>query len=239
MIKYLKALTNIKKGDIISVIGSGGKTTFIYNLAYELKLDKVLISTTTKMLDPKRGEVDYIFYLNECKYISVESGRTFMAERKINDNKVCGNIMSINKYSNYFDYTLLECDGSKGKPLKGWRNNEPVIIDKTTKTIGIIAIHIIGEKISDDNVHRMELFNSICKTKVGDEITLEVVANIITDPNGLFKNYKGEKILFLNRIEDKNDRKMAYKLLEILKERNIKSLKVIGGSLNKKEYYTF
>ena len=30
-----------------------------------------------------------------------------------------------------FDYIILEADGSKCKPLKGWNNNEPVIYDET------------------------------------------------------------------------------------------------------------
>ncbi len=236
---YLMDLINIRKGDVISVVGSGGKTTFIYNLARELIKEKVLISTTTKMLCPLKEEVDYFFCLDKFKNINIRKGRTFIAEKIISDKKVCGNILHIESYVNNFDYTLLESDGSKRKPLKGWNENEPVIINKTTKTVGIIPLHIIGEKITDKNIHRIEKFNDICKTKIGDEITLEVIADIISDSNGLFKGAIGEKILFLNRIETEKCMKMAWELLEILKKKNIDFIRVIGGSLKKKEYYMF
>lgn len=234
---YLIDLIDTKKGDIISVVGSGGKTTFIYNLANELIEEKVLISTTTKMLCPGKKEVEYFFCLENDKHIEVKKGRTFIAEKIIEDNKSYGKNLHIDNYVNYFDYTLLESDGSKEKPLKGWREDEPVILNKTTKTVGIIPLHIVGEKIIDKNIHRIEKFNHICKTKIGDEITLDVIADIIIDSNGLFKDSIGEKILFLNRIEDEKSKEMAWELLKILERKNINSLKVIGGSLKRKKYF--
>ncbi|MGG7078961.1 selenium cofactor biosynthesis protein YqeC [Clostridium sardiniense] len=234
---YLVDLIDTKKGDIISVVGSGGKTTFIYNIAKELIKEKVLISTTTKMLCPTKDEADYFFCLSKGEKINIKNGRTFIAGEKIDDNKVCGDIFKVENYISSFDYVLLESDGSKRKPLKGWNDTEPVIFNRTTKTIGIIPLHIIGEKITYENVHRIEKFNHIFKTNVGDEITLDVMADIIINPNGLFKDSIGEKILFLNRVEDEKSKEMAWKLLEILNRKNKNSLKIIGGSLKRKEYF--
>lgn len=236
---YLKNLINIRKGDVISVVGSGGKTTFIYNLAKELINEKVLISTTTKMLCPTNKEIDYFFCLDKFKSINIRNGRTFIAEKIINNEKVSGNISHIENYVNYFDYSLLESDGSKRKSLKGWREDEPVVINKTTKTVGIIPLHIVGQKITDENIHRIDKFNNICKTKIGDEITLEIISDIILNKNGLFRNSKGEKILFLNRIDKEEYIEMAWKLLEILREKAVGSLRIIGGSLKKEVYYMF
>ncbi|GAA0070455.1 selenium cofactor biosynthesis protein YqeC [Clostridium sardiniense] len=234
---YLIDLIDTKKGDVISVVGSGGKTTFIYNLANELIEEKVLISTTTKMLYPGKREVDYFFCLEKDKDVKIKNGRTFIAEKIIENNKVSGGNLHINNYVNSFDYVLLESDGSKEKSLKGWREGEPVILNKTTKTVGIIPLHIVGEKIIDKNIHRIEKFNNICKTKIGDEITLDVISDIIINSNGLFKDSVGEKILFLNRLEDEKSKEMAWKLLEVLNRKNKDSLKIIGGSLKRKEYF--
>ena len=44
----------------------------------------------------------------------------------------------------YFDIVIIEGDGSKEKSLKGWRDSEPVIYPKTTKTIGVVDISSIG-----------------------------------------------------------------------------------------------
>lgn len=235
----LSDLIDIKIGDIISVVGSGGKTTFIYNLAKEIKNEKILISTTTKMLYPEENQVDYFFCLAEDNEISIKEGRTFIGGEKVSKNKISGDISLIKKYISRFDYILLECDGSKTKPLKGWNSTEPVILNETTKTIGIIPLHIVGEKITEKNIHRIEIFNNVFKTKIGDEITLNVIAEIITNPKGLFKDAVGEKILFLNRINNKKSKELVWKLLEILSRKNKNSLKIIGGDLKKNKYYEF
>lgn len=235
----LSYLIDIKIGDIISVVGSGGKTTFIYNLAKEIKNEKILISTTTNMLYPEENQVDYFFCLAEDNKISIKEGRTFIAGEKVSKNKISGDISLIKKYISRFDYILLECDGSKTKPLKGWNSTEPVILNETTKTIGIIPLHIVGEKITEKNIHRIEIFNNVFKTKIGDEITLNVIAEIITNPKGLFKDAVGEKILFLNRINNKKSKELVWKLLEILSRKNKNSLKIIGGDLKKNKYYEF
>lgn len=235
----LSDLIDIKIGDIICVVGSGGKTTFIYNLAKEIKNKKILISTTTKMLYPEENQVDYFFCLAEDNEISIKEGRTFIGGEKVSKNKISGDISLIKKYISRFDYILLECDGSKTKPLKGWNSTEPVILNETTKTIGIIPLHIVGEKITEKNIHRIEIFNNVFKTKIGDEITLNVIAEIITNPKGLFKDAVGEKILFLNRINNKKSKELVWKLLEILSRKNKNSLKIIGGDLKKNKYYEF
>ncbi|MDZ5254535.1 selenium cofactor biosynthesis protein YqeC [Clostridium sp. LIBA-8841] len=235
----LSDLIDIKNGDIISVVGSGGKTTFIYNLAKELRKEKVLISTTTKMLCPEENQVDYFFCSSERNKLNIKKGRTFIAEEKVNQNKISGDIYLIKKYMSSFDYVLLECDGSKRKSLKGWNETEPVILNETTKTIGIIPLHIVGERITEENIHRIEIFNNIFKTKIEDEITLDVIAEIITNPKGLFKDAIGEKILFLNRIDGEKSKELVWKLLEILSRKNKNSLKIIGGDLKKNQYYKF
>lgn len=235
----LRELIKIKREDIISVVGSGGKTTFIYNLAKELEKEKVLISTTTKMLYPKENQIDYFFSSSEGNELNIKKGRTFIAGEKLNKNKVSGDISLIKKYSSSFDYILLESDGSKRKPLKGWNDTEPVILKETTKTIGIIPLHIIGERITEKNIHRIEIFNNTFKTKIGDEITLDIIVEIIMNPNGLFKDSVGEKILFLNRINDKKSKELVCELLELLSRKNKNSLKIIGGDLKMNQYYKF
>ncbi|MDQ0149426.1 selenium cofactor biosynthesis protein YqeC [Eubacterium multiforme] len=239
MEQNLSELIDLEEKDIISVVGSGGKTTFIYTLAEEIRTSKVMVSTTTKMFYPNKDEVDRFCLLNEEENIKIHNGITFIGEESHEKNKVGCSIDKIKRYSKYFDYVLLEGDGSKRKPLKGWNEKEPVIIEDTTKTIGIIPINLIGDKISESNIHRIDIFKGLCKKEIGDEITVDVLAKIICNEKGLFKNSKGEKILFLNKIENSKDLEMAWRLLEKLMTKKISLSKVLGGSLKKKIYYGF
>ena len=101
-------LIDIKIGDIISVVGSGGKNTFIYNLAKEIKNKKILISSTTKMLYPEENQVDYFFCLAEDNEISIKEGRTFIGGEKVSKNKISRDISLIKKYIIRFDYILIK-----------------------------------------------------------------------------------------------------------------------------------
>ena len=74
---------------------------------------------------------------------------------------------------------------------------------------------------------------------LGDKISLELLCNIITCKEGLFKEAKGEKILFINRVSGRKEWELVWKLREILSERNKNSFKIIGGDLKKQTYYDF
>jgi probable selenium-dependent hydroxylase accessory protein YqeC len=57
----LSKILGIKKHSLVSIVGSGGKTTFMYTLGKELRRDnRVLLSTTTKIFCPKSEEADFL-----------------------------------------------------------------------------------------------------------------------------------------------------------------------------------
>ncbi|MDF2949885.1 MAG: yqeC, partial [Sedimentibacter sp.] len=48
--KTLEEIFNINTGDVVSIVGSGGKTSLLFKLAEELKNKyKVLVSTSAKI----------------------------------------------------------------------------------------------------------------------------------------------------------------------------------------------
>lgn len=237
--KNLCDLINLKNGDIVSVVGSGGKTTFIYNLSKELSKEKVIITTSTKMFIPKEEDGFNFIYLNESKEINFKKGINFLIGEIVSENKCHTDINFIDKDLYGFDYLLIESDGSKRKPLKGWNESEPVISKRTSKTIGIIPIDIIGKIATKDIIHRIEKFSKISSISEGDEITLEAIANVISNKDGLFKDSIGEKILYLNKVESQKQYEMACELLKILERKDIKINKIIGGSLLNENYILF
>lgn len=214
---------SIKKGDVITIVGSGGKTTLLYKLGKELKKSKVLLTTTTKMFVPAKKDVDYFQRKIEIK----GNGRYFLYS-EIKNKKVNAEINLIKNQIEKFDYSIIEGDGSKRKKIKGWNSLEPVIIEETTKTIGVIPINSIGLFINEDNVHRLELFKEIIKDKKAKKISVNEIIDIIKDKNGIFKNNNTEKILFINCVESLKDIKYAKEIKERLKDLKIQ---VVIGSL--------
>ncbi|NFV12788.1 putative selenium-dependent hydroxylase accessory protein YqeC [Clostridium sporogenes] len=235
-------ILNLKKGSIISIVGAGGKTSLMFNLSEELRPNnKVLSTTTTKIYNPDKIYYDFICIGEENCYIYdhlKKNGVYVYGEFINNDNKLIGfNKNFLDKKFKYFDYSIIEADGSKRKPIKGWRDNEPVICKNTNKTIGILDISCINKIINDFNVHRVSYFLKITNGKLGEKISIPMISSLIVHPLGLFKDSLGEKILFINKVENQHSIFLSYELIKhILTSSNSCIDKIIIGSLKEKNY---
>jgi len=98
--------------------------------------------------------------------------------------------------------TLLECDGAKERPLKGWAMHEPVVPAFTTVTIGVLPLWVIGQRVCAETVHRVPEFCRITGAAPGDTVTLRHLVCIVNHPDGLFAKARGRKLLFLNNLEN-------------------------------------
>ena len=112
------------------------------------------------------------------------------------------------------DLLLIEADGSNRKPLKGWREDEPVILPATEATIGVLPMHCLGEIIDVTKVHRMEKFTAITGLKSGDVMREKAYLQLITAENGLFGHSLGSRWLVLNRVNDPQLYQSAKKIAE-------------------------
>ena len=265
-LETLRKLLNLQKKDIVTVVGSNGKTTFCLNLCKELKKEKkiVFLTTTVKILpiNKKYGFVDIT--IPNIENETEEKEREIFSEMEITSfllnleknlnnsnniyvlgiyNRKIGKITSLSPkiledISGKCDYMIIEGDGSKMKPLKGWNKTEPVYAKNTTKSVGILPINIIGDKINDVNIHRMEEFLKISGGQKNETLTLNHLYNVIVHKNGLFQYSLGEKILILNCAERYEDKENALNLAKMLKSNiNFRDVRIGVTSLKNREYY--
>ncbi|MGV8981249.1 selenium cofactor biosynthesis protein YqeC [Clostridium sp.] len=232
------------KKDILSIVGAGGKTTMMFKLAQELRLgNKILVTTTTKIYLPALDKYDFICTdkNNFLEYLSIKENGIYVLGLGINEeNKILGlSLKDLDELVPYFDYILVEADGAKKKQLKACNEFEPVIHWKTTKTIGIMDIHSLGMLINEENIHRSKIFCEITGSHDGETVNLKHLTELILNPRGLFKEAKGEKILYINKVENPNDLMLA-KLLAAKIKLNPRTLidNVIIGSLKNDIYYS-
>lgn len=204
-----KALNlDIEKGGILSFIGAGGKTTTIFQLSKELKERdrRVLITTTTKIVNPISEDYDYFFLKNIPPLFKPKKSTITIYGQKIKNKKMIG--LSINildrliKQEN-FDFILIEADGANGYPIKAPADYEPIVTGLTSRTIGIIGLDCIGKPIQE-TVHRYEIFTRIVEKRSVDAVDEEAITKLIINNKGLFKEAKGRKVLFLNKANENN-----------------------------------
>jgi probable selenium-dependent hydroxylase accessory protein YqeC len=233
----------LEKRDVICFVGAGGKTSMMFKIAEELRGgSKVLVTTTTKIYVPPKDKYDFICTDGEMlyKYSDMKKNGIYILGLGVyQENKILRlNEKQLDELAPHFDYILIEADGSKKKQLKGWNEFEPVVYSKTTKTVGIIDIQSIGMLINEDKVHRSKIFCEITGAQQGDTVKLEHLTKLIMHPQGLFKGAQGEKILYINKVEESEQLVLA-KLLacEInLRDEEIVN-RVVTGSLKTNTYF--
>jgi len=235
-------LLNLNKASMISIVGAGGKSSLMYFLAEELREEnKVLITTTTKIYMPQKEQYDYIA-IGQKKFTNLKHSKNkgiYVYGSSINiENKIIGpTVLELENQNSYFDYILVEADGAKGKAIKGWKETEPVICSNTEKTIGVISLEVIGKNIEEATVHRVEEFINLTNSFKNEKITLQNLSSLVFHPKGLFKDSIGERVLFVNKIENSEQADLARKFLAIIIEKNHEFIyKVIIGSLKNKNF---
>lgn len=230
----MEKIINIKDKDVISIVGSGGKTSLMNYLAKNLINKKVLVSTTTKIRIPKPDFYDFIaFSHDEAEVIKKNENKgIYVFGSQIKENKLESfNVDYVNLLIDYFDNLILEADGAKEKLIKGWNDNEPIIVSSTTKTIGVVNLDIIGQKINDKNVHRVNEFIKLTNSSINETLDEDCLFNVITNPNGLFKNALGEKILFINGAEGHKKKHIAENICDSIIKADYELDCIVVGSI--------
>ena len=226
---------------VVALIGSGGKTTMIRTLARENRSSKrVFISNTLNMERIPESEVDFIDYKFREDYSLnkySEPGVYVLAYDIAPDNSLLGLPLEVlEKQVSSFELCLIECDESRQRPIKAWRPHEPVLLESTDMTLGILDITSIGLPISVETVHNLDVFCDFTGKKVGDIITREDIKRLVLDPSMMFRSAKGKKVLFINKAENPITLTYAHDLgKEIAHAKGSPDIIVIGSLTN--EHY--
>lgn len=77
--------------------------------------------------------------------------------------------------------------------------------------------------INEENIYRVEIFKKIVNLDISSInssfiVSIENLKNIVLNLNGLFKNYFGKRVLFINKVENEKYKNLVIKLIENIKE---------------------
>lgn len=218
---YKEFQLDLDKKEIISFVGGGGKTTSMFALGKELRKlgKKVLITTTTKIADPREG-YDYYFLGNIPQGFKPDKGSISLVGEDVRGRKFIG--LSLDKLDEIvgraiFDLILIEADGANRLPIKAMAAHEPVVYEDSTRTIAIVGADSLNRAIKDI-VHRPELFVKIVDKDMGELVTEGDIAQLVLHPQGIFKTAQGKRIFFLNKVNNEEALRQGRLVRQILKE---------------------
>lgn len=193
----LNALGLIRDGkvqapQVISLVGAGGKTTTMYQLADELAEQglRVLITTSTHIACPDDGWVLKDKTLAEAAELEWKD-RILILGSTAGGNKLSapadlGEDAAIAAIVQKADVVLIEADGSKQHPLKVPAEWEPVLINQTEMVIACAGLSAIGQTFGQ-GCFRISTDGGWLHRGSEDIITEEDVALVLIDERGCRK----------------------------------------------------
>ena len=171
---------------IISVIGSGGKTTYIHKLKdkYVFLNKTVLMCTTTHMLIEEDTLIDPSY--DEIMH-RIETYGYCHAGNRCDEFKIEGlDSELLKQLKQVVDVILIEADGSKHLPLKFPNVNEPVVDPDSDEVVLISNLNGLNKPVKEV-VHRYELTNLDPNELVTPKIMQDLIRVYLKKLNKPFK----------------------------------------------------
>ena len=213
LFKYLQ-----EKKHIVSLVGAGGKTTVMCQLAEHFaKLGKkVLVTTTTHIFQPacnfaeSVAEVEALWQAGSYAVVgSVEAGTDKLTQLSED---------VLENYCRVADLVLIEADGAKCLPCKAPAENEPVLLENCDTVIAVMGLDALHKPISEV-CFRLEKVQEVLGVADEHYLTEEDAVELLQSEQGAFKNV-GQRTYFiiLNKCDDEYRLKSALKIRSLLEK---------------------
>lgn len=205
----------IRRGEVIGLVGGGGKTSLMFALARELAAEGGLVVTTatTKMLEPLPSQTQAVHLEADeeemMQWLSREASNrrhVTLAREKLASGKLTGiSPESVAKVAalRQVSCVIVEADGAAHKSLKAPNATEPVIPANTSLVIPVVGIDALGCRLTAEDVFRPEIVSAVLGLPLGEVISAESIATLVTSEEGLAKGSPaGARIVpFINKVD--------------------------------------
>lgn len=235
---------DVRQGELISLVGGGGKTSIMFGAARELveKGVPVVTTTTTKIMEPRSTQTPHL-------YLCGENGITFdfwekldlhhhvtLASGRLPGGKLKGigreAVSALTSHKEANPTIIVEADGSAQRPIKAPNETEPVVPTETTLLVAVLGVEAIGRPLSPQHVFRPEIYSRMTGLPVGAMVTADSIVASLAHPRGLLRDRPpGARVsIFINKVENESLLSRAEDLSRRLMEGHIRGLsRVITG----------
>ena len=245
-VSFLTEALGLKAREVISLVGAGGKTTLMYRLAKELFLNgkRVVTTTTTKILEPKPEETNFLFvdsdemgikdfvwqHLDQYRHLTVARERLGSGKLKGVSPDLVNELWSLDK----IDTIIVEADGAAGRPVKAPREWEPVIPAATTLVVAILGVDGVGRELNEENAFHADGISKITGIATGKRLSVDGMALLMTHAGGILKGAPSSSrvVAFLNKVDSPDRAGKAKRIAEKIFEKKHRQIeRVVLGQL--------
>ena len=251
----IRETLQLRDGGVVSLVGGGGKTTLMFQLAGEFASagQSVLTTTTTRIFKPSPDLCPLIYVTANvpemleqlagaetdpsCVHPSGGLHVTAACSELFDENKLVGyapeQIDALQR-TGFFHWIIVEADGARQRPLKAPAAHEPVIPESSRWVIAVIGLDAVGKPLDDRYVFRSSDYSKLTGVTAGAPVTTESVVRAVLSPSGIFKGFPpgAGRIVLLNKAEGPDRRAAGGEIARSLLERSNGGIhRVVVGSL--------
>jgi probable selenium-dependent hydroxylase accessory protein YqeC len=226
---HLRKALHLAHGELVALIGAGGKTTTMFRLASELREagGKILVTTTTKIFKPTKPHIDRLFLVQDVDALLTELAKIpapviIGAGYGIGDDDKLLGLPSewLDKLNGcgQFDAILVEADGAASRGFKIPSEIEPVVPKSCSTVIWTMAIKVLGKPWDSSSVHRVERAIALLGINPNTPITKEDVVQLLKHPLGCLKGIPAHcrRVALINQADTPEETAQAEELGQLL-----------------------
>jgi molybdenum cofactor cytidylyltransferase len=218
-------------GDVVAIVGGGGKTTAMFRLAQEVagRGGRAITTTTTRIFGAQvalsPAHVMAADATRERVAAALDAHRQVLVVGVTEASTGKAEGVSLDLFQHlrtwFPDACIVnEADGSRMRPFKAPAAHEPVIPAETTLVVPVVGADVFGMPLDDEHVHRPELVSALSGVARGAPVTPAVVARVLGHPEGGRKGAppSARVVVIINKVDRLGDpapaRETAARLLE-------------------------
>jgi molybdenum cofactor cytidylyltransferase len=220
----------------LAFVGSGGKSTALFQLARQLldtplpdsSPNTVLLAATTHLATGQLSWANRHFTLQSAQDLpliekDLPAGVLLFTGSVVEPERTAGlppkMIAQLYQLAQKHRLPLLlEADGSRQRPLKAPADHEPVIPSWVTHVVVVAGLSALGKPLDENRVHRVECYAHLSELTPGEIIDSKAMAKVLTHPQGGLKSIptSAKKLALLNQAESDLARSASQRLSEML-----------------------
>lgn len=185
----------VRPGDVVALVGAGGKTSTMFRLADELVQQgwRVVTTTTTRVAQdelsfaPQQVGFGHGMYLPKSLPEQLSLHRhVFVFTKTEPDHKVRGvrpawldeNLAQ----APFLDVVIVEADGSRRLPMKAPLPHEPVIPSSASIVVPVISMEALGQPLDEAHIYGAEIVHRLTGHPLGEAVTSKTIAAVLIHP---------------------------------------------------------
>lgn len=175
------------EGELLCVVGAGGKTTTMFALAS--RVGRAIVTSTVRIPIFDREVSDVVVTSDPVSHVeSIDSG-TFplgIVPEREGENRYRGYDPEVvsSLAETHDGPVIVKADGARMRGFKAPVGDEPRIPDSTDVVVPVVSAHVVGKPLTGHWVHRPKRIATLTDTDLGEEITPETVATVIAHERG-------------------------------------------------------